>query len=66
LYRTGSILTESCVVRERLRPKFRVQSARAIHAWPTSSTLTVAKDTLQAAVGPGGTLILEIIPSNGA
>jgi hypothetical protein len=64
--RTGSILTESCTVREQLRPKFRVQSARAIHAWPASSTLTVANDALQATVGPGGTLILEIIPKRDA
>jgi hypothetical protein len=60
--RTGSILTDRCTVREQLRPRFPVQSARAIHAWPASSTLTVARDTLQATVGPGGTLILEIVP----
>jgi hypothetical protein len=63
--RTGSILTESCAVHEQLRPKFRMRSARVIHAWPTSSTLTVDRDTLQATVGPGGTLILEIIPKKG-
>jgi hypothetical protein len=65
VYGTGSILTDRCTVCEQLRPKFRMQSARAIHAWPASSTLTVADGTLQATMGPGGTLILEIIPKTG-
>jgi len=65
VYRTGSILTDTCMVREQLRPKFRVRSARTIHAWPATSTLTVANDVLQAAVGAGGTLILEIVPKTG-
>ncbi|NOX56443.1 MAG: hypothetical protein GXP27_18765 [Planctomycetes bacterium] len=63
VYGLGSILAAECTVRERLRPKFALESARAIHAWPDGSGLTVAADgTLEATVGPGGTLILEVLP----
>ncbi len=65
IQRTGSILAEDCAVRELLRPKFPVKSVRALHAWPESSGLAVDDGSLQATVGPGGTLILEIIPKTG-
>jgi hypothetical protein len=56
----GSILDHGCTQREILRPRFSMKSARAIHAWPSSSRLTRRGDELEAIVGPGGTLVLEV------
>jgi hypothetical protein len=56
----GSLLDQGCAQRETLRAKFRIKSARVLHAWPSGTELTHANDLLQIVVGPGGTLIFEI------
>lgn len=56
----GSVLDEGCAQREILRPKFSMKSAKAIHAWPSGSRLSRHGDTLEAIVGPGGTLVIEV------
>ncbi len=56
----GSILNESCAQREVFQPKFSMKSAKVIHAWPASSRLSRHGDTLEAIVGAGGTLIVEV------
>jgi hypothetical protein len=58
----GSTLNENCAVTDVLRPKFDVQSAQVIHAWPGSSKATLQAGTIPITVSPGGTLILEIHP----
>jgi hypothetical protein len=59
----GSLLDDDCAQRETLRPKFTVKSAKILHAWPSGTALTRSADTLEAVIGPGGTLIAEIIPA---
>ncbi len=61
VYNVGSILDESFTTRELIRPKFPFKTARAIHAWPGSSALKVTGNELYATVGPGGTLIIEVV-----
>lgn len=56
----GSILDDRFIARERLQPTFPWKSARAIYAWPESSTLSTNGSELHAVVGPGGTLIVEL------
>lgn len=56
----GSIFDDACTMRDVLSAKFRVKSARAIHAWPAGSGVKVRGDELDVAVGPGGTLIIEV------
>ena len=56
----GSILDEGCTMHDTLRPMFSLKSARAIHAWPRNSGITQNGNDIQVAVGPGGTLILEV------
>ena len=62
VYNVGSVLDEGCAMGDVLRAKFAVKSARAIHAWPSASAVTVRGDELAVNVGPGGTLILEVLP----
>jgi len=59
---TGSVLNEECAIEDVLRPTFAVQSARVLHAWPRSSKASLEGEAIRATVGPGGTLILEIVP----
>jgi hypothetical protein len=59
----GSLLDADCAQREKLRPKFSVKSAKVLHAWPPETALTHATDGLEVVVGPGGTLIAEIMPA---
>jgi hypothetical protein len=56
----GSILDEGCTMRDTLHAKFRVKSAKAIHAWPAGSGVKARGDELDVAVGPGGTLVIEV------
>ena len=56
----GSILDDACAIRDVLRAKFPVKSARVIHAWPSGSGASVKGDEIAVTVGPGGTLIVEI------
>jgi hypothetical protein len=56
----GSVLDHRCTATEQMRPRFAWKSARAIYAWPENSTLSVDGKELQAVVGPGGVLIVEV------
>lgn len=58
---TGSILEEGCTQRETIRMKSPVKSARQLHAWPAGTGMERRGDELEATVGPGGTLILEVL-----
>ena len=60
VYGVGSVLDEGCTMRDVLRPKFTVKAARAIHAWPAASGMSLEGGELHVTVGPGGTLVLEI------
>ncbi|MBX7073036.1 MAG: hypothetical protein K1X71_07795 [Pirellulales bacterium] len=57
----GSILEADCAQRETLRMKSPIKSARALHAWPAGSGIERQGDELVATVGPGGTLIVEVM-----
>ena len=59
-YGIGSILDYGCTISDVLRPRFAVKSARAIYAWPDVSKISQKGNDLHVAVGPGGTLILEV------
>lgn len=60
VYGVGSILDDGCTMHDRLRAKFPVKSAKAIHAWPAGSGVMVRGDELAVTVGPGGTLVVEV------
>lgn len=57
----GSLLDDGCAQRDTLRAKFPIKSAQVLHAWPAGTGLTRSKDSLEIVVGPGGTLILEVL-----
>jgi hypothetical protein len=57
----GSLLDDGCAQRDKVRAKFSIKSAKVLHAWPHGTGLVRANDSLEIVVGPGGTLILEII-----
>jgi hypothetical protein len=57
----GSVLDDGCAIRDVLRANFTVKSARVLHAWPSGSGASVKGNDIAVAVGPGGTLILEIL-----
>ena len=56
----GSVLDEGCAIGDVLRPKFTVKSARTLYAWPGGSRMSQRDNDIHIAVGPGGTLILEV------
>ena len=56
----GSILDDACTIRDTLRAKFTVKSARTLHAWPSGSAMSRKGNEIEVAVGPGGTLVLEV------
>ncbi len=58
---TGSILESLCTQRETIRMKSPVKSVRLLHAWPASTGIERRGDEFEAIVGPGGTLIVEIL-----
>lgn len=58
---SGSILEESCRRREVLRMKSALKSARVLHAWPAGTGIERRGDDLEATVGPGGALIVEVL-----
>jgi len=57
----GSVLEERCAQRETIRMKSPVKSVRVLHAWPAGTGVERRGDALTATVGPGGTLIVEIL-----
>jgi len=57
----GSALDPACVLHERLTPRFRVRSVRAIAAWPGGTRATLRRGAIECAVGPGGVLIVEAV-----
>ena len=57
----GSILEEGCIQRETIHMKNPVKSARILHAWPAGTGIERRGDDLEATVGPGGTLIVEVL-----
>jgi hypothetical protein len=64
VYNIGSILNDRCAQTDTLRPRFSFKRARAIYAWPMASALdaeTSDRDKLNVRVGPGGTLVLELL-----
>ena len=56
----ASLSTSGYTISDVLRPRFAVKSARAIYAWPDASKLSRKGNDIHVAVGPGGTLILEV------
>lgn len=58
---TGSVLDEGCAIQDVLRPKSNVKSARVLSSWPSSSHASLQGKDIDVTVGPGGTLILEIM-----
>lgn len=59
----GSVFDEGCTLRDRLEPRSTIKSARVLHAWPASSTAVLKDSAVEVVVGPGGTLVLEVLPS---
>ncbi len=57
----GAVFDDACAVHDVLEPAFNVKSVRAIHAWPASSSASLDGNKISVTVGPGGTLILEIL-----
>ena len=57
----GSVLDDACAMRDVLRAKFAVKSARVLHAWPSGSGASTQGNDVAVTIGPGGTLILEIL-----
>ena len=58
---SGSILDEGCTTGDTLQPKFTVKSIKTIFAWPNSSTASLRGNKIHITVGPGGTLVLEVV-----
>jgi hypothetical protein len=58
----GSLLDDGCAQRETLQAAFSIKSAKVLHAWPSGTGMAYLKDSLEIVVGPGGTLILEVLP----
>ncbi len=57
----GSLLDDACAQRDTLRARFPIKSAKVLHAWPAGTELARSNDSLEIVVGPGGTLILEVL-----
>jgi hypothetical protein len=57
----GSVLEADCMQRETLRMKSPIRTARALYAWPAGSGIERQGDELVATIGPGGTLIVEVL-----
>jgi hypothetical protein len=57
----GSVLDDGCAQRETLRAGFPIKSAKVIHAWPPGTEMARSNDSLEMVVGPGGTLIVEVM-----
>ncbi|EEF59587.1 hypothetical protein [Pedosphaera parvula] len=57
----GSLLDDGCAQRDTLRATFLIKSAKVLHAWPPGTGMARSKNSLEIVVGPGGTLILEVI-----
>ncbi|MDX9972542.1 MAG: hypothetical protein RBU21_06070 [FCB group bacterium] len=58
---SGSVLDPECAQNDTITAKPGVQSARILHAWPEGTTARVENDAIACDVGPGGTLILEVL-----
>jgi hypothetical protein len=56
----GSVLDDGCAARVTVRPTFAVRSVKVLHGWPNESTARRRDDEIEAAIGPGGTLVLEV------
>jgi len=58
---TGSLLDDGCAQQDVIRAKSSFKNAQILHAWPAGSRMEVRGDELHVTVGPGGSLVLEII-----
>lgn len=58
---TGSVLDPECLQRDVITSTAgAIKSVRVLHAWPEGTTAKLAGRAIECAVGPGGTLILEV------
>ncbi len=57
----GSVFDEACAIRDVLQPTFSVKSVRTLYAWPSGSSASLDANQINVVVGPGGTLILEVV-----
>ena len=57
----GSVLDDGCAIQDTLRSAFAVGSVRVLYAWPNTSSGWLTGNEIQATVGAGGILILEIM-----
>lgn len=59
---TGSALDGRCAQDDSLTANFPVGALRVLYAWPESSAARVEEDALLVTVGPGGSIVLALLP----
>lgn len=58
----GSVLDEGCAQTDRLIPSSPLRDLKVLYAWPESSVARLENDGVHVCVGPGGLLILALLP----